>query len=278
MKNASLSALEEKIIRPDFDAHLIPLLLYRGSNGRGALGRMSRMWNFAITMMECEVENYSQAVKLSHNPDYAHLCGPRRPVQHGQLPSLFGRLKENPKVTDNIKGLTDYTRFVASRCTTYKLTPVSIYTNERPRYDGRFAPWRIQGYSPEKLHELEQSKLQRLRDREQRKMETAQRAQMFYPYLVHEPKGGAEDLLVLVNNAVPRSLPSFIREDICQDLIVAILAGDIDRAALKGSVRDYAKKVLKMHPLKYGHISLDAFIPGTEVPVLDRIDSRQEHF
>lgn len=326
MKAASFDALKDKIIRPDFDKHLIPLMLYRGQR---SLGHMSRLWNFAITMMECEVETYGEAVKLSHNPDFAHLCGPRRPLQHCTFPSLFGRLIENPNVTNNITGLTEYVRAV--RGSKYHLTPVSIYTNDPYRKDGRYAPWRIHDFSPEvkeereraaeeKLHckiekaraihaarlerlqlrasthaermaWFERKKTQRIIQRAARRHDreteraAAQEARegkrkillasrladkasrrvrplLFYPYLAHKPQDGDDEALLVmeVNDAVPKNLPEEIRSDICQDLIVAILSGDIHRDELYGSVREFTRKVQKMHPMKYGDISLDAMV------------------
>lgn len=293
MKPANMESLKEKIVRPDFDAHLVPLLLYRGSNNRDALGRMSRLWNFAITMMESECLSFGQAVKLSRNPDYAHLCGPRKPLQTSSFYGLFGRLIDNPKVTSNIKGLTDYARMVEG--SKFKLTKVSIYTNQTPRGDQRFAPWRIQGFSPEKEAERSAKRNQRS---ETQKLKLAVKAEerrlahlaalktkqpkelQFYPYLMHKPTegDGAAELVWAVHEAVPEYLPHHIREDICQDLLVALLAGDIQRWELEENVREYSRRVMKMHPFKYGDLSLDDFIPGTTLKRVDALDSRVEHF
>lgn len=89
--------------------------------------------------------------------------------------------------------------------------------------------------------------------------------------LMNRPDGDDDDraLLVEVHNAVPKHLPDWLRADICQDLIVGILAGEIERAALGGSVKAYTRKVLEMHPLKYGPLSLDANIPGTDIPYIN---------
>ena len=293
MKTADWNSLQDKIVRPDIDKHLVPLLLYRGSNGMGALGRMSRLWNFAITMMEHEVETYGQAVKLAQNPDYAHLCGPRRPMQMSAFPGLFGRLADNPNVTDNIKGLTDYVRLIKG--SKYKLTPISIYTNQAPREDGRFAPWRIQGFSPEVQAAREKRKYERqeitrlkmeARAEERRQARLRRLADnlvepMFYPYLMHKPRAAdpGTELVMAVHDAVPEYLPPHIREDVCQDLIVALLAGEISRADLEDEVSAYVNKVFKMHPTKYGPLSLDAIIPGTEdMRLIDTIPSDAEHF
>lgn len=244
MKEANLDRLKDKIVRPDFDEKLVPLLLYRGAL---SLGRAQRMWNFALTMMESEAETLADATKLSLNPEFAHLCGPHSKIPLMGARSFFSRLYEQPKVTDNIPGLTAYIRDVfraSGRFVPFRLMPVPL-NGYRVR-----APWRIEDGRPAARTNLVGGRAEKL----------------LYPFVIHKPKnGGAEyDLMVEVNNAVPKYLPSHLRADICQDLIVAILAGDIERSALRGSVKDYSRKVLKMHPLKYGDLSLDAPLPGSE--------------
>ncbi len=293
MKPAEFEALKAKIAIPDFDKFLVPLLLYRGSPN---IGRMSRLWNFAITCMESDVETYSQAIKVSNNPDFAHLCGPHKPLQMSSLPGLFARLIQNPSVTDNINGLTEYVNSV--RGWHAQLTPISIYTND-PYHLSRFAPWRIPDYRPEVKEAIEAKRAAKIAVRDARNaekeaartlrhkirfenaearraakgMERRPQEKLFYPYLAYRPGLNDQAALVLdVHNAVPRALPEWIRADVCQDLIVAILAGEIQRSELKGSVRGYASKVLKMHPLKYGPLSLDAPIfDGEGVTLIERI-------
>lgn len=265
MKAADFEKLKDKIALPDFDKHLVPLMLYRGSTG---LGRMSRLWNFAITCMESDVANYRQAVKLSHNPDFAHLAGPHKPLQMSTLPGLFWRLDQNPFVTDNIPGLTEWVRSV--RGWRASLTPISLYTND-PYHQARFAPWRIADFRPEVKEAMEAARSAKAVERDRRRAEklAEQRRQamlsrrpqerLAYPYLAYRPVNGQSELRLVeaVTAAVPRNLPDWIRADICQDLLVAILAGEIELSALAGSIRPAMSKVLRMHPLKYGPLSTD---------------------
>ena len=249
MRPANLVDLQDKIIRPDMDRHLVPLLLYKGAV---SLGRMHRGWNFALTMMESECESFSDGVKLSLNPDYAHLIGPHAGIQMSGVRSLFGRLRDNPGVTDNVPGFTQYCRDVAGY--SFSLQRISLNTND-PRCR---SPWRVYEKLPRK-------------PRARTSLDRA--GTLFYPYLVHVPEGGnsERELLLTVNNAVPRGLPDHLRADICQDLLVAILAGEMQLSELQGSVKEYTRKVMRMHPMKYGDIGFDAPVSADDdTPFLDR--------
>lgn len=287
MKSANLEDLKEKIIRPGMDKHLVPLMLYRGSNNMQFFGRVQRCFNFAVTCMESEVENYSEAVKLGNNPDFAHLCGPRKPLQYGNFASVFGRMLDNPKVTDNVHGLTDYVKSI--RGAKYKLTPVSLYTNDmRQRMTSTVAPWRVIGYSPEELERRAGIRKVRRQLSEGRKLEREimrrkkaadilsgkDEKKLFYPYVIHKPRGNDSEyeLMMDVNKAVPAHLPDWLRADICQDLICAILAGDIGRDQIKEGAKSFTKKLWAMHPTKYGPLSLDApFSDDNDRTLLDVI-------
>lgn len=297
MKPANLESLKEKIIRPDFDKHLIPLLLYKGSRG---IGWIHRGFNFAITMMESECGSFKEATKMSRSLEYAHLCGNRKPVEMQQVRSLFSRLRDHPEVTNNIPGLTEYCREVDGR--SYHLTPVSIYADREKRK----APWRVLDpyiaawrehrvfLRNERLDNARRSREERSRirllakeqrlawiaekkaerdklradrriakeaEKARRKLASSPRA-LFYPYLIHKPSNGDKErqLLLAVHDAVPKRLPDHIRADVCQDLIVAVLSGDISQDDLRDSSSWYVGKVIKQHPFKYGHLSLDAIL------------------
>lgn len=79
-----------------------------------------------------------------------------------------------------------------------------------------------------------------------------------YPYLRQSNKheNGA-DLLAFVNTLVPRQLPEYLRADICQDMILAVLTGETTRDALKADHRAFLTKVFSQYPWKYKWISFD---------------------
>lgn len=249
MQPAKFDNLANDVVRPGIEKLLVPLALYRGST---TLGRIQAKWNFAIAMMHSECENFSEGVKVSNNPEYAHLCEPHTNVQHLTMRSFFCRLRDHPKVTDNIPGLTEYARM---------LSPHGYGILQRvPLVDqGRSTrvPWRI--WRDEKPRGRPVGSYNIAKD-------------VFYPYVIHKPKKPDEtyDMMMLVNQAVPKFLPEHIRADICQDLIVGLLSGDISADEVKGSVKTYSRKVFEMHPLKYGHLSLDAtFGDGNNGTLLD---------
>lgn len=236
MRDPNWNKIQDAIVRPDIDKHLVPLALYRGTR---TFGGMHRNWNFAIAMMMAEVETTAEATLLSNNPDYSHLCGPVAKRQTTQIYSILSRLRDHPNVTDNIPGLTGYVRDFSLKHK-FALTQVSLVDPTRRTN----ASWRIHAdKGPRKSRIL---------------TPTADKS-LVYPFVIHRPKNddGAFDLMVEVNNAVSRGLPDHIRADICQDLIVAILSGEMDRSELKEEARYYTNKVLKMHPIKYGDMSFD---------------------
>lgn len=97
---------------------------------------------------------------------------------------------------------------------------------------------------------------------------------LVYPFLVRD-RGTPEHILIRrVNEVVPQWLPPDRRADICQDLIVAILCGDISEDTLDLSVKDFTRQILKQFPTHFGDLSLDAPIPGTDgLTLLDTLPS-----
>jgi hypothetical protein len=235
-----LAKLENEIIKPGIEDKLIPLLHFRGAVN---LGRYHRYWNFAISMMLHECESLSEGVRISNNPDHSHLCMPPIKVGHEGLLSFFSRLQLRPDVTNNVPGLLEYAEYVSPRV--LQLTPVSELRSRR----NRGAWWRT--------FKEPDPKIRKIRDYQPKASD------LVYPFLIHEPRQEHE-LLNLVNGAVPKSLPEQVRADICQDLIVAILSGEMEKIELQGNVKEYTRKVFKMFPTKYGPLSLDAPPPWAD--------------
>lgn len=230
MKVVPLSSLTGDIIKPGIEKFLLPLALYLGTR---SMGRVHRMWNFAIAMMHTECRSFGQGVLLSHNEDYAQLCGPEAKLQNSSLYSFFSRLRLNPSVTDNAPGLTDYVGEMMP--TPFDLTPVSIVSAYK-----NCAPWRTFEL-PKKLRQRGGGNVPA------NHVKTAQRC---YPYVVWEQSNPINRLTALVHACVPRGLPDEIRADVCQDLIVDLLSGDLAEDALVGSPRKYFQA--KMKAYRYG--------------------------
>jgi hypothetical protein len=247
--NPGMNYLSDLIIRPGIEKTFAPLLLYRGAMNRG---RAHRMWNFILLMMAAEAETMSDGLKLVNNAAFSQLCGPLRPPSKPHLWSFLWRLYDNPSVTKNIEGLTEYVKMVGGQhC--WELQRVDRFSD---RID--CAEWRIS------THE---NAGQDYRDRERG---IARSKQLFYPFMAHDPEkpDGARDLVLLVNGAVPDSWPEHIRADVCQDMIVGLLSGDIAVGDLNDAVGRYITKHFKTLPLKYDgagpRISFDQPMLGTE--------------
>lgn len=234
MKKAKFSDLSNKIVRPGIENKLVPLLLYRGSQG---MARMHRLWNFALTCMDSEVGSFTEATRLARSPDYSHLCGPNRPVEMMTLRGLFCRLDQNPLVTDNIPGFTNYVRTVEGR--RLGLVPIHIYTND-PYHPDRAAPWRIPDYSPERKAEIDAMRL----SKQLRKKLT----KALYPLLAVD-KGVALTTAVKIQESIPDFFPTHIKIDLCQDLMTDVLEGRINANELEE--RDSILRAMLIRPFKY---------------------------
>lgn len=274
MKPVALPKLERAIIKPGIEKHLHPLIRFRGAV---SLGRIHRVWNFAQAMMLQECETHADGTqRLSLNPDFSHLAGPEKRVQLGSLRALASRLCATPEVQKIDPVLTEYIRDVFPH--PFSLIPIPEVTydtkswgvdNWRMFYSRRaqdfFTKEQWADYQRERSIETLKRALEKQRRAAQRLEDAARpKGGLHYPYLVHDGGRPEHDLLKLVNNAVPKWLHPDMRADVCQDLIVGILAGDFDKDNLKLPAKEMLKRVQKMFPTKYGPLSLDAVIPGTE--------------
>ncbi len=237
--HVGMNYLSELVIRPGIRKYLEPLCLYRGAM---TPGQAHRLWNFALLMMAAEAETLSDGLKLAHNPAFAQLCGPVRIPPKITLNMYFGRLWDNPDVTNEISGLTDYVRSL-------ELGPSHLIRVPEVSHDRYCAPWRTSD------HPLWEPGAER--------PESGTRA-LYYPYLVHDPeKDDGRALVVYVNSLVPKYLPDQVRADACQDLIEALLTGKADVSNAPEFVDKFVRDVYKMHPQIWdGHggyaISADA--------------------
>lgn len=193
-----------------------------------------------LAAKEAGVEDETDLMKLSHNPEFAHLCETARPATNLSAKGFLSRMRLNPGVTNNVPELTEWVEWMMPR--PFHLMPVPLASAYRD-----CAPWRF--YKPKRI------------------VGTANVKQVIgsacYPFIAHDPrKTTGADLVAKVNKAVPRGLPEEIRADICQDLICAILAGEMTEADLQGNVRDFVKTGRKMFADKWAFVNLDAEVPG----------------
>lgn len=237
MKLVPLSTLQDRIVRPGFEKHLRPLLMYRGAL---TLGRAHRLWNTIIAAMEQEATASDITQRLTANPDFSHLCGIERALAFSSLRSFCGRLTDNPKVMAEMPGLEEYLDWLILPYQRLgSLTRVSeIAPNRRSMGAGG---WRYYGPRP-RVHPHKTSDIT-------------------YPFLIHDGGKPEHTLLRRVTAAV-RTHNLDLRADLCQDLIVGILAGEFAEDDLALPAREVAKRAAKLYPDKYRAVSLDEEIFG----------------
>lgn len=93
------------------------------------------------------------------------------------------------------------------------------------------------------------------------KRERARRLSQAYPYILNLQLDGAE-LVSLVDRLVPKELEHSIRADVCQDLIIAVLAGDIEKANLNKEAPKFIRRHFRQYRDKWGALQIDHPIPG----------------
>lgn len=80
-----------------------------------------------------------------------------------------------------------------------------------------------------------------------------------WPYIAEaSPEDKASQLLLTVHQAVPHGLPMELRADICQDIVIAILNGELKETDIQVNLKNFIKKGYKNFGSNYGNISLDA--------------------
>lgn len=246
MKPVKLAKLENKIIKPGFEKHLKPLIMYRGNT---TLGQAHRMWNLMVAGMEqdCGLSDITQ--RLQHNRQFSHLCGPEKIKPMISIAAFVGRMLDNPKVMAEDRHLEDYVRWLVP---SYKFIGAPSRVSEityRSRNMGA-GGWRILGKRPQQW-------------RSGGNIAVSTKT-LVYPFLIHDGGKPEHDLMRRVNAAVPKYLDPDMRADICQDIMVGILCGDFDADNLKLPAKEMTKRVMQMFPTKYGPLSLDAPMDGVD--------------
>lgn len=90
-----------------------------------------------------------------------------------------------------------------------------------------------------------------------------ERLNLAYPFMVRDNGSDEHRLLRTVNAAVPKYLDPHMRADICQDLIAGLLCGDFSENNLTQAVKETTRRYNQMFS-RFGHVSLDAPMPGTD--------------
>jgi hypothetical protein len=243
MKAVSLARVKERVVETGQDeGRFLPLLLFRGNT---SLGRAQSLWNFTLAIKDAEVENLTDIAKMSATiplapapSDVAHLCGLHHSLNRGAIQSFFSRVLLCPEVAGLEPNLVAYLRHAlnASRAWPLRLDRIPHTSPWSKRPWRRVAPSRVPADDVE--------------------------IPSFWPFLTSEP-ADEHTLLIAVDRAVPKNLPESVRQDVCQDLIVAVLSGETTLEDLQDSLGSYIKSVFRRFPVKYGPLSLDSPPPWT---------------
>lgn len=222
--------IKEYITEPSLGRNLRPLLLF---NGNLTEGKAVSRFNFVRAAMDVEVPTLTELNKLSvvANDD-AHLCGFHAKFGWNRMgmQGFFGRILQSPTVMERVAGLEDYIHWVFEN-TPHSFPFILTRISETSHWSNR--DWR-----------------------KVRKQRIAPMAEV-YPYVTTTPTEDHE-LLLAVDRLVPKNLHADARADLCQDIIVQILVGELSLDNLRDAPRRYFQKAMTAAPNKYGALSLDA--------------------
>jgi hypothetical protein len=227
MKNANLEALKQSIAQPDLATRLMPLLRFRGSLSSR---RATTLWNFANAMMLSECDSLADGRLLSQG-EVGHLCGLHvKFIDTMSLNQFFNRIRMSPDVHVISPGIAEYTAGLIRW--SFDLQKVgAVSTSEDARR---------QRQNKDVLKIL--------------KSRVADPAQSFYPFISREPLKEHE-LLLAVHNAVPKHINRAIRGDLCQDLLVAVICGDLKIENIPNEIHKYVREANKLRPHEMGDLA-----------------------
>lgn len=250
--NIDTTKLTEHIAMPDWERRLTPLFLFKGSRPN----RIRTLWNVAYAMYLAEMPTYGTAVRDLSKTDDAHLCGLHAALQHQGLRGIFGRMRACKPLTDSVsKAFTEYVEWVHPSQCVYQPVPLV----SRDPY--RFGWWRK---APEKA-------------KKKWRMPEARSHEVPYPF-VRNAQTKEHELLMAVHKMIPRGVSHHIRGDLCQDMLVAVLSGELKLENVPDHIAAFRKQANKFNPERGGIVSIDAHICGLDdVTLLDRITDDHEH-
>lgn len=257
MKEIHLDKLKNQIPERDFDILHANDPWFRLSH---KAGYAKGLWNFTVALMDSECESLEVAYKVAEESnDLTHLCGFHklrfRQSRWEEMRWFFTRVWHNKAILNLKPELKDYIEFVCenSRVPNGKVTrPLGLL---RINNDGDGALQRLPWRTPEWYRAQRGARPRTPRIVRPRLPPMTE----FWPYISSQP---TEDhgLLLAVDRLVPRGLNEQVRADVCQDMMVSILSGEITLDNLQDSRPEYLKKMFKGLPSKYGHLSLETTV------------------
>jgi len=231
------------------EIELRPLLLFKGNLTEHRCRSL-----FAVTrfLRDNEIMKFAQAESfLTPLETERHTAGLHKRVYAGSLLSFFRRMRQCPDVCDMDAGLEDYICEVLENqagFTKYiRLDPIPATSTDHHTQRA----WRLVR-TPRAIRK-EQERLSE-----------------FYPYL---PKSlGIEDnLLRTIHEAVSRGLPDDIRADLCQDLVVSVLSGDVSLENVREAIPLHLRTHRRMYADRWRLLSLETPIGDGDMTIGDTL-------
>lgn len=262
MREVKLDKLKEYIIEPYKDEDFVPLILFRGTM---TLGKAKSLLNLVCAFLEAEVLTRYDAVKLSvEGGDINHLCGLHRPITTVGFDGFLARLLACPEVTAKIPHLDEYLGELTQSCRVLKFEKIS-----------RYSPWSKRKWRYQYSERAGYKKIVTPQDLESQQALKAP-VPTFYPFLTGDPTD-EHKLILEVHEAVPHGIPQQWRQDICQDLLIAVLIGDVKRDNLGDSatIQKFVKAAFRQFPSKYGVRSLDRPLSSEDGRTLSEMISEE---
>lgn len=311
MKFVPLSKLENKLIRPGFEEHLKPLLRYKGHLSLGRAHRMwnliiSGMEHEAtssdITQRLVLNPHYSQlccpdkpVTQLSLSSFRSRLVD--NPRVTAEAPGLAGyldwfippykRIGSLTRLSDPPDGFATAAerRSIAWAAREYEASYEVcerwfrelglVSTRQLKRRPDSFAAaargkslsWAAERYEVSYLiarRWFEEVHIEPIRTR-------IVAPKLIYPFLIHDGGKPEHDLLRKVTAVVPRGIDPSLRADMCQDLIVGILAGELAEDDLLLPGKELTRRIWQSAPTRYSDRSLDEVIAGDDFTLMDTL-------
>lgn len=250
--------LKARIAERRPDEWFIPMTLYVGNY---TIAQAQANWNYLQALYELEIMTTAQVFKMGkESSDLLHICGRHAPMQQSSLGSFLGRVINSPDVWRDVEPqMQEYINdFIAEQCGNFRVWTLPRRRIARYSLPGQKASRRVYRYDPAR-----KTRAQKTAEREvwQAKYgEKPKAVPKFWPFAVRQAPTEHEMLMAIDRMTV--GIPEQWRQDVCQDLVVAVLSGEVSLDNLRDAIPEHLRRVFKMHPIKYGDRSLDAPVYG----------------
>jgi hypothetical protein len=245
MKTLALDYAKERIAHPYTEDELMPLLLF---GGNWNMGKAQALYKIALLMMDAEILSIVGIKETTAQArDLLHMAGIHDYSKWGiDLRPTLNRIWNCPTVLALNPRLDEYIHWVDRNA-------------DGVTFLGYLQPidrWSINSKRKWRYPYKKEARRGGLKKHEDKTKDSGIVIPEFYPFFTTEPEEERE-LLLWAHHLVPKGIPDHWRQDICQDLIVALLMGEVTKENAVSAVPKYIRKTFSAYPSKYGPLSLD---------------------